>query len=181
MGKTGTVRSGSRARRSIRELHERFVTVDRSFSRRTSSEAYKCTESSTICHPDPQEELSSGVRDRLIGVPDPEHGCGRLDSEHELESILCSAQLDNRLSVCVSEATEDVILGDAIFTNNYTVDGEQVDERSAVGTNNSDLGDECIEPSHAEALCNVRNSVGTVNYSLLTTVSRARSEPLLKW
>jgi hypothetical protein len=45
MGKTGNVRSGSRARRSRRELHERYVTVDRSFIRRTSSEAYKCTES----------------------------------------------------------------------------------------------------------------------------------------
>jgi hypothetical protein len=90
-------------------------------------------------------------------------------------------QLDDRLSVCVSEATEDVILGDAVFTNNDTVDGEQADESSAVGTDNSDLGDECIETSHAEALCNITNSVGTENYSMLTTVSRARSEQLLKW
>jgi hypothetical protein len=90
-------------------------------------------------------------------------------------------QLDDRLSVCVSEAKNDVILGDEVFTNNDTVDGEQVDERSAVGTENSDLGDKCIEPSHAEALCNITNSVGTENYSMLTTVSRARSEPLLKW
>jgi hypothetical protein len=180
MGKTGNVRSGSWARRSRRELHEIYVTVDRNFSRRTSSEAYKCTESSTICRPDPQEELSPGVRDSLIGVPDPEHVCGRLDSEHELEIIPCSAQLDYRLSVRVSEATEDVILGDAVFANNDTVDGEQVDERYAVGTDNSDLDDECIEPSHAEALCNTTNSVGTENYSMLTTVYRARSEPLLK-
>jgi hypothetical protein len=50
-----------------------------------------------------------------------------------------------------------------------------VDERSAVGSDNSDLGDECIEPSHAEALCNTTNSVGTENYSMSTTVSRARS------
>jgi hypothetical protein len=97
-----------------------------------------------------------------------------------LESIPCSVHLDDRLSVCVSEATEDVILGDAVFTKNDTKDGEQVDKRSAVGTDNSDLGDECIEPSHAEALCNLNNSVGTENYSMLTTVSRARSEPLLK-
>jgi hypothetical protein len=158
MGKTGNVRSGSRARRSRRELHERYVTVDRSVSRRTSSEAYKYTESSTICRPDPQEELSPGVRDMLMGVPDPEHGCGTLDTEHELKSIPCSVQLDDRLSVSVSEATEDVILRDAVFANNDTVDGEQVDERSAVGTENSDLGDECIEPSHAEALCNITNS-----------------------
>jgi hypothetical protein len=152
------VRSGSRARRSRRELHERYVTVDRSVSRRTSSEAYKYTESSTIRRPDPQEELSPGDRDRMMGVPDPEHGCGTLDREHELESIPCSVQLDDRLSVSVSEATEDVILRDAVFANNDTVDGEQVDERSAVGTENSDLGDECIEPSHAEALCNITNS-----------------------
>jgi hypothetical protein len=110
MGKTGNVRSGSRARRSRRELHERFVKVDRSFSRSTSSQAYKCTESSTICRPDPQEKLSTGVRARLIEVPDPEHECGSLDRKHELESIPCSVQLDYRLSVCVSEATEDVIL-----------------------------------------------------------------------
>jgi hypothetical protein len=103
MSKTGNVRSGSRARRSRRELHERYVTVDRSFSRRTSSEAYKCTESRTICRPDPQEELSPGIRDRLIGDTDPEHGCGTLDREHELESIPCSVELDDRLSVCVSE------------------------------------------------------------------------------
>jgi hypothetical protein len=89
--------------------------------------------------------------------------------------------LVHRLSVCVSEATEDVILGDAVFTNNDTVDEEQVDDRFAVGTDNSDLGDECIEPSHAEALCTLTNSVGTANYSMLTTVSRVRSEPLLKW
>jgi hypothetical protein len=56
-----------------------------------------------------------------------------------------------------------------------------VDERSAVGTKNSDLGDECIEPSHSEALCNLTNSVGTENYSMSTTVSRARSKLLLKW
>jgi hypothetical protein len=56
-----------------------------------------------------------------------------------------------------------------------------VDERSAVGTNNSDLGGEFIEPPHAKALCNITNSVGTEDYSMLTTVSRARSEPLLKW
>jgi hypothetical protein len=56
-----------------------------------------------------------------------------------------------------------------------------VDERSAVGTDNSNLGDECIEPSHAEASCHLTNSVGTENYSMLTTVSRARIEPLLKW
>jgi hypothetical protein len=181
MGNTGNVRSGSRARRSRRELHERYVTVDRSFSRRTSSEAYKYTESSTRCRPDPQEELSLGVRDRMIGVPDHEHGCGSLNRENKLESIPCSVQLDNRLSVYVSEATEYVILGDAVFANNNTVDGEQVDERYAVGTDNSDLGDECIELSHAEALFNITNSVGTENYSMLTTVSRARSETLLKW
>jgi hypothetical protein len=116
MGKTGNVRSGSRARRIRRELHERYVAVDRSFSLRKSSEAYKCTESSTICRHDPQEELSTSVRDRLIGVPDPEHGCGSDDREHELESIPCNVQLGDRLSVCVSEATEDVILGDAVFT-----------------------------------------------------------------
>jgi hypothetical protein len=86
-----------------------------------------------------------------------------------------------RPAVYVSEATEDVIPGDAVFTNNDAVDGEQVDERSAVGIDNSALGDECIEPSHAEALCNITNSVGTENYSMLTKVSRARSEPLLKW
>jgi hypothetical protein len=149
MGNTGNVRSGSRARRSRRELHEIYVTVDRSSSRRKSSEASKCTESRTICRPDHQEELSPGVRDRLTGDPDPEHGCGSLDREHELESIPCSVQLDERLSVCVSEATEDVILGDAVFTNNDAVDGEQVDERSAAGTDNSDLGDECIDPLHA--------------------------------
>jgi hypothetical protein len=74
-----------------------------------------------------------------------------------------------------------VILGDAVFTKNDTVDGEQVDERSSVGTDNSDLGDECIDPLHAEASCNITNSVGTENYSMLTTVARARSEPLLKW
>jgi hypothetical protein len=90
MGKTGNVRSGLRARRSRRELHERYFTVDRSFSRRTSSEGYKCTESSTICRPEPQEELSPGVRDRLTGAADPEHGCGRGEREHELESIPCS-------------------------------------------------------------------------------------------
>jgi hypothetical protein len=56
-----------------------------------------------------------------------------------------------------------------------------LDERSTVGTDNSNLGDECIEPSQAEALCNITNSVGTENYSMLTTVSRARSERLLKW
>jgi hypothetical protein len=83
--------------------------------------------------------------------------------------------LDDRLSVCVSEATEDVILGDPVFTNYDTVNGEQVDERSAVGTDNSDLGNEFIETSHAEALCNITNSVGTENYSMLTAVSRARS------
>jgi hypothetical protein len=181
MGETGNVRSGSRARRSRRELHERYVTVDRSFSRRTSIEAYKCTESRTICRPDPQEELSTGVLDRLIRDPDPEHGCGSLDREYELESIPCSLQLDDRFSVRASEATEDVILGDAVFTKNDTVDGEQVDERSSVGTDNSDLGDECIDPLHAEASCNITNSVGTENYSMLTTVARARSEPLLKW
>jgi hypothetical protein len=102
----------------------------------------------------------------MMGVPDPEHGCGTLDREHELESIPCSVQLDDRLSVSVSEATEDVILGGAVFTNNDTVDEEQVDERSAVGTENSDLGDECIEPSHAEAVCNITNSFGTENYSM---------------
>jgi hypothetical protein len=91
MGKTGNVRSGSRARRSRRELHEIYATVDRSVCRRTSSEAYKCKESSTICRPEPQEELSPGVRDRLIGVPDPEHARGSIDREHELESIPCSA------------------------------------------------------------------------------------------
>jgi hypothetical protein len=85
MGKTGNVRSGSRARRSRRELHERYVTVYRNFSRRTSSEAYKCTESRTKCRPDHQEELSPGIPDSLIRDPDPEHGCGILDSEHELE------------------------------------------------------------------------------------------------
>jgi hypothetical protein len=42
------------------------------------------TESRTICRPDRQEELSPGVRDRLIGDPDPEHGCGSLDRENEL-------------------------------------------------------------------------------------------------
>jgi hypothetical protein len=51
----------------------------------------------------------------------------------------------------------------------------------AVGTYNRDFGDECIEPSHAEALCNLTCSVGTDNYSMSTTISRARSEPLLKW
>jgi hypothetical protein len=166
MGTTENLKSGSRARRSRGELHEIYVTVGMSVGRRTSSEAYKCTDSSTICSPGPQEELSTGVRDRLIGVPAPEHGCGSLDREHELESTPCTVQLDDRLSVCVSEATEDVILGDAVFTNNDTVDGEQVDERSAVGTNNSDLGDECIEPSQAEALCNITNTVGTENYSI---------------
>jgi hypothetical protein len=120
-------------------------------------------------------------KDRLIGDPDPEHGCGTLDREHELESIPCSVQLDDRLSVCVSEATEDVILGDAVFTNNDTVDGEQVYERSAVGTDNSDLGDECIDPLHAETSGNITNSVGTENDSMLTTLARGRSEPLLKW
>jgi hypothetical protein len=104
------VRLGSRAIRSRRELHERYVTVDTNFSRRTSSEAYKCTESSTLCRPDPLEELSPGVRVRLIGVSDPEHRCGRLDSEHDLEIIPCSAQFDDRFSVCVSKATEYVIL-----------------------------------------------------------------------
>jgi hypothetical protein len=96
MSKTGNVRSGSLARRSRRELHERYVSVDRSVSRRTSIEAYKYTESSTICRPDPQEELSPGVRDRLMEVPDPEHGCGTLDREHEWERIPCSVQLDDR-------------------------------------------------------------------------------------
>jgi hypothetical protein len=119
-----------------------------------------------ICRPDPQEELSPDVRDMLMGVPDPEHGCGTLDREHELESIPCSVQLDDRLSVSVSEATEDVILRDAVFANNYTVNGEQVDERSAVSTENSNLSDECIEPSHVEALCNITNSLGTENYSM---------------
>jgi hypothetical protein len=181
MCKTGNKRSGSWARQSRRELHERYGTVDRIFSRRTSSEAQKCTESRTICRPDPQEELSPGVRDRLIGDPDPEHGCGSLDREHELESIPCSVQLDARFSVCVSEATKDVNLGDAVYKNNGTLDGEQVDERSAVGTDKSDLGDECIYPLHSEASCNLTNSVGTENYSMLTTVARARSEPRLKW
>jgi hypothetical protein len=88
-------------------------------------------------------------------------------------------QLDDRLSVWVSEETEDVILGDAVFTNNDTVDGEQVDERSAVGTDNSDLGDKYIDPLHAEASCNIANSVRTENYSISTTVARSRSEPLL--
>jgi hypothetical protein len=74
MGKTGNVRSGSQARRSRRELHERYVAVDRGSSRRTSSEAYKCTDSRTICRPDHQEELPPGVRDWLIGVIDPENG-----------------------------------------------------------------------------------------------------------
>jgi hypothetical protein len=170
MGKTGNVRSVIRARRNRRELHERYVTVDKSVSRRTSSKAYKCTESSTICRSDPQEELSTGVRDRLVGVPDPENGRGSGDREHELEIIPCSAQMDDTLSVCVSEATEYIILGDAVFTNNGTVDGEQVDERSEVGTDNSDLGDERIEPSHAENLCNITNSVGAEKYSMLTTV-----------
>jgi hypothetical protein len=110
----------------------------------------------------------------LIGFPDPEHGCGSGDREHELENIPCSVQLEDRLSLCVSEAKEDVILGDALFTNNDTIDGEQVDERSAVGTDNSDLGDESIEPSHAEAFNNLTNSVGTENYPMSTTVSRAR-------
>jgi hypothetical protein len=181
MGKTGNARSGSRARRSRPELQERYVTGDRSSSRRKSSEAYKCTDSRTICRPDHQEELSLGVQDRLTGDPDPEHGCGSSGREHELESIPFSVQLDDRLSVCVSKATEDVILGDAVFKNTDTLDGEQVDERSAVGTDNSDLGDECIDPLHAEALCNITNSVGTENYSMSTTVARARSEPLLKW
>jgi hypothetical protein len=85
------------------------------------------------------------------------------------------------LSVCVSEVTEYFILGDTAFTNNDTVDGEQVDASYAVGTKNSDLGDEYIEPSHAEAFCNITNSVGTENNSMFTTVARARSEPLLKW
>jgi hypothetical protein len=89
--------------------------------------------------------------------------------------------LDDGLSVCVSEATEDVIQGDAVFTNNDTVYGEQVDERSAVGTENSDLGDECIDPLHAEVSCNITNSVGTENYSMLTTITKASSEPLLKF
>jgi hypothetical protein len=97
-------------------------------------------------------------------------GCQRRSTRRGSDKSLCYS---------VSEATEDVILGDAVFTNNDTVDGEQVDERSAVGTDNSDLGDEYIEPSHAEALCNITNSVGTENYSMLTTVSMARSEPLL--
>jgi hypothetical protein len=90
--------SGIQARRSSRELHGKYDTVDRSFSRRTSSEAYKYTESSIICRHDPQEELSTGVRDRLIWVPDPEHGCGSGDKDHELEIIPCSVQLEDRLS-----------------------------------------------------------------------------------
>jgi hypothetical protein len=81
------VRSGSQARRSRRELHERHVTVDRRFSPRTSSEAYKCTKSSTKCRPDPPEEFSLGVRDRLMRVPDPEHGCGSGNREHGLEVV----------------------------------------------------------------------------------------------
>jgi hypothetical protein len=75
---------------------------------------------------------------------------------------------------------EDVSIGDTVFTNNDTVDGEQVSDLSAAGTDNSDLGDECIEPSHAEALCKLINSVGTENYSIITTGAGARSEPLLK-
>ena len=68
------MRSGSRARRSRRELHERYVTVDRGLSRGTRSEAYKCTESSTVCRSKHQEAPSPGIRDRLIGVPDHERG-----------------------------------------------------------------------------------------------------------
>jgi hypothetical protein len=151
------------------------------FSRRTSSEAYKFTESTTICRPDPQEEVSMGLRDRRIGVPDPEHGYGSGDIEHELEIDCSSLQLEDKMSVCDLETTEDVILGDAVFKNNDTVDGEQEEELSAVNTDSSDLGDECVEPSHAEALCNLNNLVGTENYSMSTTLSRARSELLLKW
>jgi hypothetical protein len=62
-----------------------------------------------------------------MGVPDPEHGCGSGDREPELGIIPCSVQLEDRLSVWVSEATKDVILGDAVFINNDTVDREQVD------------------------------------------------------
>jgi hypothetical protein len=61
MSKTGTVRLSSQTTRSRRELHERYVTVDRGVSRRTSREASKCTESSTICRHDHQEELYPGV------------------------------------------------------------------------------------------------------------------------
>jgi hypothetical protein len=56
-----------------------------------------------------------------------------------------------------------------------------VDERSVVGSDSNDLGDKCVEPSNTEALCKLTNFVRTENYSMLTTVSRARSEPLLKW
>ena len=74
MCRIGNVRSGSRARRSRRELHERYVTVDRVLICRTIREAYKCTESSTIRRPEPPELPSPGVGDRLKGVPDPEMG-----------------------------------------------------------------------------------------------------------
>ena len=85
------------------------------------------------------------------------------------------------MSACVSEPTEDVILGDAVFTNNVIVDVEQDDDRSSIGGAKSDLDDECHEPSRAEALCSLPNSVGTETYSMPTTVYRGRSEPLLKW
>jgi hypothetical protein len=141
MRKTGNVRSGCRARLSRRKKHERYVTVDRSFGRRTSIEAYKFTESSTRCRQNPQEEVSPGITDRLKGVPDSEHGCGSGDREHKLESNPSSLQLEDRLDARVSEATGDFNLEDAVFTKNYTLDAEQVDERSAVAIENSDLGD----------------------------------------
>jgi hypothetical protein len=96
MGKTGNVRSGSRARRSRRELHGRFVTVDRSFSRRTSSEAYKCTESRTICRLDPQEELFPGVRDKLIGDPD----CSKVNPLPRESVMFMSSGSDIPLGSC---------------------------------------------------------------------------------
>ena len=65
---------------------------------RTSSDAYKCTESSTIRRPEPQEVPSPGVRDRLIGVPDPENGSDSDNREHEVESIPHSVHLETPTS-----------------------------------------------------------------------------------
>ena len=152
MGITGKVRSGSRARRSRRELHERYVTVDRSCSRRTSSDALKLTDDSTRFGPHSQEEGSTALPNNLTGRSDSGRGCGSGDRENESESNPSSARLEDRLSACVSEPTEDVILGDAVFTNNAIVDVEQDDDRSAIGGAKSDSDDECHEPSRAEAL-----------------------------
>jgi hypothetical protein len=55
-------------------------------------------------------------------------------------------QLEDRLSACVSEETDDFNLGDMLFKNNDIVDVERGHKRFAVGSDKSDLGDECIEP-----------------------------------